>query len=57
MKPWKFPKIEGSILNYKVPPLWPIYAGEKRTTFAKALKGSMGTCFVTFLWGVFTKLN
>jgi hypothetical protein len=34
-KIWKFPKIEGSILNYNVP-LWPIYIGEKRTTFAKA---------------------
>jgi hypothetical protein len=38
MKLWKFPKIEGSILNYKAPPLWPIYTGEKRTTFAKAYR-------------------
>jgi hypothetical protein len=36
MKLWKLPKIEGSVLNYGVPPLWPTYAGEKRTTFAKA---------------------
>jgi hypothetical protein len=29
-------KIEGSILKFKVPPLWPSYIGERRTTFAKA---------------------
>jgi hypothetical protein len=35
MKLWRLPKIAGSSLKYKVPPLWPIYMGEKRTTFAK----------------------
>jgi len=29
-------KKEGSILTCRVPPLWPIYVGERRTTFAKA---------------------
>jgi hypothetical protein len=26
--------MQGSILNYRVPPLWPTYIGERRTTFA-----------------------
>jgi len=31
------PKIEASILKYRVPPpLWPTCIGERRTTFAKA---------------------
>jgi hypothetical protein len=30
------PKIEVSILEYRVPPLWPAYIHERRTTFAKA---------------------
>jgi len=30
------PNIEGYILKYKVPPLWPIYIGERRITSAKA---------------------
>jgi hypothetical protein len=29
-------KIEGSILKYRVPPLWPTYLSERRTTFDKA---------------------
>jgi hypothetical protein len=28
--------VDGSILKYRVPPPWPNYIGEKRTTFAKA---------------------
>jgi hypothetical protein len=36
MKPWKLPKIEGSILKCRGPPLWPTYTGERRTTFAEA---------------------
>jgi hypothetical protein len=37
LKLWRLPQIEGSILKYRVPPLWLcIYTGEKRTTFAKA---------------------
>jgi hypothetical protein len=32
----RLPKIEGSILKYRVPPLWPTSPGERRTTFAKA---------------------
>ncbi len=35
-KLWRLPKIEASTLKYGVPPLWPTYVGEKRTTFAKA---------------------
>jgi hypothetical protein len=36
MKLWRLSKIEGSILKYRVPHLWPTYIGERRTTFAKA---------------------
>jgi len=36
MKLWKLPKIEGSILKYKVSSLWPTYIGERTMTFAKA---------------------
>jgi hypothetical protein len=32
----KLPKIEDSILKYRVPPLLPTYIGERMTTFAKA---------------------
>jgi len=28
--------MQGSILNYRVPSLWPNYIGERRATFAKA---------------------
>jgi hypothetical protein len=28
--------MEGYILEYRVPALWPMYIGERRTTFAKA---------------------
>jgi hypothetical protein len=34
-KIWKLPIIEGFILKYKVPLLWPTYIGERRRTFAK----------------------
>ncbi len=36
MKLWRLPKIEGSILKYRVPPPWPSYIGERRRTSAKA---------------------
>jgi hypothetical protein len=36
LKPWRLPKVKGSILKYRVPPLWPTYIGERRTTFGKA---------------------
>jgi hypothetical protein len=36
MKLWRFPKIEDSILKYRVPPPWPTCTGERRTTFTKA---------------------
>jgi hypothetical protein len=36
MKLWTLPLIEGSILKYTVPPLWPNNMDERRTTFAKA---------------------
>jgi hypothetical protein len=29
-------KVEGSVLKYRVPPLWPTYISERRMTFAKA---------------------
>jgi hypothetical protein len=35
-KQWKLPKIEGFILKYTVPPLWPTYIGERRRPFSKA---------------------
>jgi hypothetical protein len=35
-KLWRFPKIEGSILEYKFCPLRPTYTGERRTTLSKA---------------------
>jgi len=36
MKLWRVPKIEGSILKYRVHPLWPTYIDERWTTIAKA---------------------
>jgi hypothetical protein len=36
MKLCRPPKIEGSILKYRVPPLWPTYISERRTTIVKA---------------------
>jgi len=36
MKLWRLHKIKGFILKYRVPPLWPTYVGERRTTFGKA---------------------
>jgi hypothetical protein len=44
MKPWGFPKIDGSILKYKIPTLCPTYIGERRTTFAKAY-GIKARCY------------
>ncbi len=44
MKPWWFPKIDGSILQYRIPTLCPTYIGERRTTFAKAC-GIKGRCY------------
>jgi len=36
-KLWRLPKIECSILKYRVPPLWPDYIGGKEdNNFAKA---------------------
>jgi hypothetical protein len=32
---WRLPKIEGSNLKYRIPPLWLTYIGDRRTTFAK----------------------
>jgi hypothetical protein len=36
MKLWRLPKIKGYFLKYRVPPFWPTYIGERRTTFVKA---------------------
>jgi hypothetical protein len=38
MKLCKLPNIEGSILKYRVPLLWPTYISERRTTFGKAYR-------------------
>jgi hypothetical protein len=35
-KLWRLLKVEGSIFNYRVPPFWRTYVGERRTTFAKS---------------------
>jgi len=35
-KLWRLTKIEGSLLNYRVPPLLPTYVGERRTTSSQA---------------------
>jgi hypothetical protein len=43
------PKIKkGSILTYRVPPLWPTYIGETRTTFAKAYEIKVGCYWELF---------
>jgi hypothetical protein len=45
MKVWRLPKIKGSSLKYRVPPLWPTtYIVERRTTFAKAY-GIKARCY------------
>jgi hypothetical protein len=38
MKPWRLLKVEGSVLKYRVPSIWPTYISESRTTFAKAYR-------------------
>jgi hypothetical protein len=40
MKLWRFHKIECFILKYRVPPLWPTYIDERRTTFVYGIKVS-----------------
>jgi hypothetical protein len=35
-KLWRLPKIEGSILKFRVPAICPTYVSEGRTTFATA---------------------
>jgi len=50
MKLWRFPKIEGSILKYRAPALWPRYIGEVRTNFAIAYGIKVG-CY----WELFGK--
>jgi hypothetical protein len=32
----RLPEIKGSNLKYGVPPVWPTFVGERRTTFGKA---------------------
>jgi hypothetical protein len=36
MKLWRLLKIKSYSLKYKVPPFWPTYISERRTTFFKA---------------------
>jgi hypothetical protein len=38
MKLWRFHKIECFILKCRVPPLWPTYIDERRTTFVYGIK-------------------
>jgi hypothetical protein len=45
MKLQRLPNIEGSILKYRVPPLWPTYIGERWRTFAKAYGIKVGWCY------------
>jgi len=44
MKPCRLANVEGSLSKCRVPPLWPTYIGERRTTFAKAY-GIKVTCY------------
>jgi len=44
-KLWRFPKIEGSILKYKVCPLQPTYTGERRTTTFQSIYGIKVRCY------------
>jgi hypothetical protein len=37
-KQLRLPRIEGTVLKYRVLPLWPNYISERRTTFAKAYR-------------------
>jgi hypothetical protein len=55
MKPWKLPKINDFILKFRVPPLWPTYIRERRTTFGKtygigAMENMLGNTLGT--WGI-----
>jgi hypothetical protein len=44
--------IEGYILKYIVPPLWPSYIGERRITFAKAY-GIKSWCYGEHVGDIF----
>jgi hypothetical protein len=44
MKLCRLPKTEGYFLKDRVPPIWPTYRGERRTTFAKEY-GIKGRCY------------
>jgi hypothetical protein len=49
MKPWRLLKVvEGSVLKYRVPLLWPTYISERRTAFTKAYRIN-----VTGYWELF----
>jgi hypothetical protein len=37
MKLWTLPKIEPSILRYRVPPLWPTYISEKEDNICQSI--------------------
>jgi hypothetical protein len=47
---WELPKIKGSILKYRGPPLWPTYIRARKITFSKAC-GIKVTCY----WELFGK--
>jgi hypothetical protein len=62
LKMWRLPKIEGSILKYKVYPLWPTYIGGRTMTLAKGY-GIKMRCYGIVLgnilgtWGTYWKLE
>jgi len=57
MKLWRLPKIEGSILKHRVPPLWPTYLPMKEGSLFcfVVMRSTEPGCFRSCL-GVFGKL-
>jgi hypothetical protein len=56
MKLWRLPKIKAYFLKYKVPPFWPTYTGERRTTFFKAY-GIKVKYYLGIFWGTCQELG
>jgi hypothetical protein len=50
MRLWELPKIKGSILKYRILPVWPTYIRARRITFSKAC-GIKVMCY----WELFGK--
>ncbi len=53
---WDLPKIEGSILEYIAPCLWPSYIGWRRTTVAEPY-GIKVKCYWEHPWGTQWELD